>query len=132
MTQITGFEDMKNLEAVKRVMDAWLVEGPVPFYHNSIKTQLYHKWPTLAHAVENLCRVYRAPILRYELHVIWIRSSIKIPITMEYNTWDKLLKANDQLCRNVYNNAPTMLPTIYEFSMKLTHTGRHENNKYHG
>lgn len=39
---------------VERVIDAWVIKGPVPAYHDKIKNKLRREWPTLAKALDEL------------------------------------------------------------------------------
>jgi hypothetical protein len=43
-------------ELVKKVIDAWLVEGANPAFHKMMKEKLKREWPVLARAIENLAK----------------------------------------------------------------------------
>jgi len=47
---------MEN-EAVRRVVEAWVVEGSQPTFHHHQIMMLEKNWPTLAEAVKMLVRV---------------------------------------------------------------------------
>lgn len=50
-----------NDRQVKRVVDAWLIKGTHPQYHDAMKKQLYQKWPKLAVALDMLANNYDWP-----------------------------------------------------------------------
>ena len=44
----------KQLEDVQAVVNAWIVSGTSPQYHNYMKDRLKREWPILANALETL------------------------------------------------------------------------------
>jgi hypothetical protein len=43
-------------ELVKKVIDAWLVEGPSPALHKYMQQKLKRDWPVLGKAIEKLAK----------------------------------------------------------------------------
>ena len=131
MTQIKGYEDAVNINAIQRVIDAWEIEGPAPFVHNYAKGKLRREWPTLAEAMEMLIRQYKSPILRYILkaHYQHVFDPIQsIHVEQGYDTWDELSRAEKCLLGNMQR----MNWVIHDYnvltSLDIIHTGRYRDN----
>lgn len=41
---------------VERVVDAWVIQGPQPGYHEHMKNLLRNQWPALAQALDELAQ----------------------------------------------------------------------------
>lgn len=124
--KIVGYEDVRNAKLIRRVINAWVNAGPAPWYHRLIKQQVYQKWPTLAVAVEQLCREYREPNIVYCLYFSIVRHSrpsIEHPAYLYFESLDDAAQASVTL---IANEKRSKTFYVIRSGIQVTHQGTYK------
>ncbi len=136
---VIGFEALKNAQAIERVIDAVVIQGPAPFVHLRALDKLKKEWPSLYNALRELVVTYSVPVLNYYVVILYRfpPGSFDIitdhrRIIRKYGTLNEMVEAHSVAAMNLkrLGRSRNCLISGYTLRMEVTHTEQYEENHY--